>query len=353
MKLFLKILVFFYMPCFSFPMFGSDLKADEDVILYPGYLYLDSNLKEYKVKLHVQVFKKKEDSLKRKILIEYLKSYISSKESKESKFLEERMRAFLVDNKRGKEISVTILGKQYLLNKTEANGHSTTEIAISPEKIINKDPVDKTIEVKVISSKKNSKEYLGKIFIIPENATCLISDIDDTIKISDVRNKKKLIQNSFVNPFQAVPGMQNLYSKLQSSGVDCFLFVSASPWQMHPALTDYFSEQKFPPAIYAMKYFRIKDSDFFNLFEKPEIYKTETIEPFIKEWKSVKFILIGDSGEKDPEAYAKLALKYPERITKIYIRKAYDENLEVRIQAVFKNIPPEKFLFFQNPEEIK
>ena len=91
----------------------------------------------------------------------------------------------------------------------------------------------------------------------------------------------------------------------------------------------------------------------FNLFEKPEIYKTETIEPFIKEWKSVKFILIGDSGEKDPEAYAKLALKYPERITKIYIRKAYDENLEVRIQAVFKNIPPEKFLFFQNPEEIK
>ena len=130
-------------------MFGSELKSDEEVIIYPGYLYLDSNLKEYKVKLHVQVFKKKEDSLKRKLLMEYLKAYISSK-NKDSRVLEERMRPFLVDNKRGKEISVSVLEKKYILNKTEANGHSTTEITISPNKITNKELVDKTIEVKVI-----------------------------------------------------------------------------------------------------------------------------------------------------------------------------------------------------------
>ena len=46
--------------------------------------------------------------------------------------------------------------------------------------------------------------------------------------------------------------------------------------------------------------------------------------------------LVGDSGEKDPEAYAGLAVKYPERITKIYIRKAYEENLDSRIQSVFQ-----------------
>jgi phosphatidate phosphatase APP1 len=147
--------------------------------------------------------------------------------------------------------------------------------------------------------------------------------------------------------------MQELYSKLGASKVDCFLFVSASPWQMYSVLNDFFSKEKFPPALYFMKYFRLKDSDFFNLFEKPEIYKTETIAPIIEEWKKVKFILVGDSGEKDPEAYAKLAVKYPERITKIYIRNAYEENLDSRIKSVFQNIPDEKYQFFKNPDEIK
>jgi phosphatidate phosphatase APP1 len=73
----------------------------------------------------------------------------------------------------------------------------------------------------------------------------------------------------------------------------------------------------------------------------------------MEEWKKVKFILVGDSGEKDPEAYAKLAVKYPERITKIYIRKAYEENLDSRIKSVFQNIPDEKYQFFKNPDEIK
>ena len=77
------------------------------------------------------------------------------------------------------------------------------------------------------------------------------------------------------------------------------------------------------------------------------------IEPLISEWKKVKFILVGDSGEKDPEAYSKLASKYPERITKIYIRKAYEENLDTRIETVFRNMSKDKYLFFQNPEEIK
>lgn len=62
---------------------------------------------------------------------------------------------------------------------------------------------------------------------------------------------------------------------------------------------------------------------------------------------------MGDSGEKDPEAYAGLAVKYPERITKIYIRKAYEENLDSRIQSVFKNVTEDKYQIFQNPDEIK
>lgn len=147
--------------------------------------------------------------------------------------------------------------------------------------------------------------------------------------------------------------MQKFYARLHTSKVDCFVFVSASPWQLYPIFSQFFWDKKFPDPIYLMKYFRIKDSSFLNLFKNPENYKMATIEPLIKEWKNVKFILVGDSGEKDPEAYAKLAQKYPERIIKIYIRRAYEEFLDSRVQTIFKDISQEKYQIFENPEEIK
>ena len=98
---------------------------------------------------------------------------------------------------------------------------------------------------------------------------------------------------------------------------------------------------------------RLKDSDFFNLFEKPEEYKYNTIEPILNEWKKVKFILVGDSGEKDPEAYARLALKFPNQVSQIFIRIAYEENLDDRIAKVFEKIPKSKYRFFKNVQEIK
>jgi phosphatidate phosphatase APP1 len=42
----------------------------------------------------------------------------------------------------------------------------------------------------------------------------IISDIDDTIKISEVPNKKKLMINTFKKDFKAVPGYFQFYLKL-------------------------------------------------------------------------------------------------------------------------------------------
>lgn len=344
-KLLLIIIVFFN----SYTMFSSELKEDEDVILYPTYLYLDKSASEYKVKIHLHVFKKKENSIKRKILIQELEKYLKVSDEDNSKIFQERIRSFLVDNKRGKRVSVRVLGQDYALKETEANGRSITEIKIPKKSILEN---TNQIEVNVNSSSRNKKEYKGKIWIIPEDSTCVISDVDDTIKLSDVRNKKKLLENSFIKPFEKISGMNDYYSSL-TSNVSCFLFVSASPWQMYNHLSKFFLDEKFPESIYFMKDIRLKDWSVLNLFESPDNYKIQKIEPILKEWKNVKFILVGDSGEKDPEAYATLFRKYPDQIKKIYIRVAYDENLEERIKRVFSGIEKDKYFFFKDPREIK
>ena len=49
-------------------------------------------------------------------------------------------------------------------------------------------------------------------------------------------------------------------------------------------------------------------------------HKRKAIEDILRTYPKLKFVLIGDSGEKDPEIYASLMRRHPERIRAIYIR---------------------------------
>ena len=45
--------------------------------------------------------------------------------------------------------------------------------------------------------------------IEPRQGISVISDIDDTIKISEVLDKVRLLANTFIHPFKPVPGKYN------------------------------------------------------------------------------------------------------------------------------------------------
>jgi phosphatidate phosphatase APP1 len=103
-----------------------------------------------------------------------------------------------------------------------------------------------------------------------------------------------------------------------------------------------------------MKPFRWKDETFFNLFKSPEGYKRRVIEPILGNFPQRRFVLVGDSGERDPEIYAGLERKYPEQVMRILIRDVTGEEADgERYQKVFKNVPPERWRVFQRPGEIE
>jgi phosphatidate phosphatase APP1 len=49
-------------------------------------------------------------------------------------------------------------------------------------------------------------------------------------------------------------------------------------------------------------------------------HKHEAIEAILDTYPALRFILIGDSGEEDPEIYAAIVRRHPRRIRAIYIR---------------------------------
>ena len=61
-------------------------------------------------------------------------------------------------------------------------------------------------------------------------------------------------------------------------------------------------------------------------------------------------VLVGDSGERDPEIYGNIARMYPKRVRRIFIRAVKSEKSDdERFLKAFKDVPREKWLIFTDP----
>ena len=68
-------------------------------------------------------------------------------------------------------------------------------------------------------------------------------------------------------------------------------------------------------------------------------------------YPNMKFILIGDSGEKDADIYTKIATEFPGRILAIYLRNVNHRLKEKRIKKIIQSFDAAPILLVHNPEE--
>ena len=152
----------------------------------------------------------------------------------------------------------------------------------------------------------------------------MISDIDDTIKISQVTQKRELLRNTFLRPFRAVVGMPALYQAWADQGAE-FHLVSSSPWQLYEPLSGFVRAEAFPPATFHLRRIRLKDPTTLISFGAPQELKVQTISALLQRFPARRFVLVGDSGEQDPEAYGQVARQFPDQVAAIFIREVAAE----------------------------
>ena len=204
------------------------------------------------------------------------------------------------------------------------------------------------ISFNVIDPTKKVRDFSGEIQLIPETGLSIISDVDDTIKISNVLDKKKLIKNTFVKPYTTTDGFPEYYKKLEKEGA-YFHYVSASPWQLQPSLKP-FMDAHYPKGTISLRDFRLKDSSLLEFLQPSTKYKITQIQSIIKRYPKHQFILIGDSGEHDPEVYATIYQLFPKNIKSIQIRAVEDSDLsDARFEKEFKFIPKSVWQVFARP----
>ncbi|KAF8327354.1 hypothetical protein F5887DRAFT_1011185 [Amanita rubescens] len=145
--------------------------------------------------------------------------------------------------------------------------------------------------------------------------TRVISDIDDTIKMSNILGGAA---HNLQEQEAVIPGMGEWYYNMWNQGVR-FHYVSNGPNQLLPLVLQFLKVAQLPPGSIKLKSYAPR-SLFRELLKAPADRKRDNLVQILDSFEDSKFILVGDSGEQDLELYAQLASLHPEKILGIFIR---------------------------------
>jgi hypothetical protein len=347
----LTLLGCFYCPC-SLP--AADLKGDEQVIFFPTQARPVKG--GYELALHGWVFEPE----RRRLWTAALRRAVGLDDDEltpqERTTFAERSRFFVADNERRKTVRLQVGARRVKLAASAPNGHFTDRLRVTPEELGSLTPDGKgkdgpmTLTVLAEAGVRACPTHLQ---VLDDTGVSVISDIDDTIKVSEVLDKRVLLRNTFCRPFQAVPGMAMLYRGWAESAAARFHYVSASPWQLYPPLAEFLQASRFPAGSFHLRLLRLKDKTLLELLRSPEGYKLEAIGALLSRHPGRRFVLVGDSGEKDPEVYGQIARQYARQVRWILIRDVTGEPAgATRYQQAFRGVAEGCWRVFKEPAEI-
>jgi hypothetical protein len=271
-----------------------------------------------------------------------------------NRIFQSRVRALLADGERGKTVWVETGPARARMRESGSGGGFAGEIRLTAADARSAaDPaVPGRIRLRVALAAGDGREFVGEAWLLGETGLSVVSDIDDTIKASDVRDRRRLIRRTFLEPFVAVPGMAAVYRQWAAGGAQ-FHYVSGSPWQLFEPLAEFLRGDGFPAGSLHLRQVRLTDRTIGEMFKSPREHKLRAIGGLMREFPRRRFILVGDSGEEDPEVYGEIARAHPEAVERILIRNVTSENRTAnRYTDAFRQVPSERWEVFERPEEI-
>lgn len=324
------------------------VKDDEEVIFFPTCAHLDKEGKNWIIPIHGWIFEPEEDSIRRNLLLHALDDPIAGDDEVKKKRFRERARLFLVDNQRAKRMVISLGDRSFTMRLSGANGHFYGVARLPAAELMGQSIV-RFFALRVSGDRK----FEGIAHLVSPGGVTVVSDIDDTIKDSRVLDTKETLRRTFLEEFEAVEGMAAVYNKWRKQGA-AFHYVSSSPWQLYSLLALFFEKETFPPGSFHLKLVRLKDSTLFNLFKSSLKTKVPVIEELITYYPGHQFILVGDSGEHDPEVYGVIGRKFPANVRHIFIRDVTPGTDQTeRFEKAFKKIPPDRWTVFTNPGDLE
>lgn len=172
----------------------------------------------------------------------------------------------------------------------------------------------------------------------------IISDIDDTVLISHATQIGKkfwlsISKNAYTRrPF---PGVSELYRMLTNFGENPVFYVSSSDWSLSNLIEDFLEYRNLPSGPLLLKDLHVNLSNIWKSGGGSHSHKESKIQLLMDLYPGMQFVLIGDSGQHDPEIYASLIQRNPRRVRTVYIRQIKGDDVE-RKNKMMDAIMPEE-----------
>lgn len=176
----------------------------------------------------------------------------------------------------------------------------------------------------VVSYSVSDREPVkASLFAIDANVPVgVISDVDDTIMVTQAPSPIRAAYNLLImNPAHRSPvtGMSEFFQSLERLRDDIpFFYLSTSPWNVEASIRHFIDREKFPEGPLLLRDLDPRPKTFIP--NGPQ-HKLEFATQLMDDFPGMRFVLIGDDGQKDPLTYANIIRKHPGRVLAVGIRQ--------------------------------
>lgn len=387
---------------------ASPLKADERVMALPGMLQVDGR-PAMQADMGIWVYEDERRRGARALFARYLGVDPDRLPPGQRARYEARTGLFLKDSERGKRLSVRVGAHGPVwLPPTDPAGRSVMRAGLPPGLW---DGGNEPLRYRVATEDGRDLAE-GLLWPVTAQGLSVVSDIDDTIKVSEVGDSRQLLRNTFLKPFEAVPGMAAWYRHIEASaqavllaGADAhaapaapaaadvaadadaaadvaadaadapadaatasaaavtaaagqpvsrnirFHYLSSSPIQLLPLLEGFLQQQGFPAGPLLLR----ESTAWHSLLPgegESQAHKQQKLVQLLSGLGQRRFILIGDSGEADPEIYGEIARRFPAQVVAVLIRDVSGEPADApRYRQAFRGLPRERWQLIADGHE--
>jgi phosphatidate phosphatase APP1 len=173
----------------------------------------------------------------------------------------------------------------------------------------------------------------GRVQVVDDAAPfLLVTDFDDTVAVTNVGSLRATLGTALLGEATtqpAVPGMAAFYRCLLGGGAGGVV-ISGSPVELAPRLERFLSHNGFPPLALTLRHLGPRTLSG---------YKEPALRALLSRFPQ-PVVLVGDSGERDPEIYAALRAEFPGRVTAIFIREAGGPATAARFEGMTRYSDP-------------
>lgn len=230
-----------------------------------------------------------------------------------------------------------------LEHEAQCDGDGFFTLELKPTTPLETDGQWHKVEVELIEPKADGQGTVcavAEVYVPPAGAEFgVISDIDDTVIITGANHMLRKFRTNWLNnadtrrPF---PGVDALYTALQhgpdGQGKNPIFYVSSSAWNVYELFISLLDQHAIPRGPLLLRNMGLDRRRGLGFSHKD--HKLEQIRPIFETYPDLPFVLVGDSGQKDPEIYRRVTEAYPGRVCAVYIRDVTSPRRDMEVHAI-------------------